>query len=330
MVVNGWWQFRDEEKETKRDWKEEKKSETTGEPAEQAEQDSEANKPKKETPKVGREGRYTGVKTNLLHCFVCGKTMWDGESFQNHLRGKAHKQMMDALEETFQITVNILRENMRVVEEKKMIEFERMARMSRGHQKHPKIEPQSHCNMCDLKFMGKIMGHRKTEGHQRLKRFLHPKCRHCNLEFPSRMEWIDHRFSPEHLRRLGDVLGNRNGQQDGADIVKEDDIEINIDPLLDESLQTEAADPILELTDDLRDLHNRIPAYKPTRPIATASMTPISGFYCEVCDKFLTSEPVSQVQLYLTPKLSRWLNIVFIVAGTFEDWKALLRICSCC
>lgn len=46
----------------------------------------------------------------------------------------------------------------------------------------------------------------RTEGHQRLKRFLHPNCDTCNLEFPSRMEWIDHRFTPEHLHKLQEVL----------------------------------------------------------------------------------------------------------------------------
>lgn len=49
----------------------------------------------------------------------------------------------------------------------------------------------------------------RTEGHQRLKRFLHPNCDTCNLEFPSRMEWVDHRFSPEHLLKLKEVLDNK-------------------------------------------------------------------------------------------------------------------------
>lgn len=300
--------FREEEGEesTKRDWKEEKNNEANDESSGEAAKDG--TNEKKEAPKGAREGRYTGVPTNLFHCFVCGKTMWDGESFQNHLRGKAHKQMMDSLEGTFQISVNILRENMRVVEEKKIIELERVTRMSRGHRKHTKLEPQSHCNMCDLKFMGKILSHRKTEGHQRLKRFLHPKCAHCNLEFPSRMEWIDHRLSPEHLRRVGEVLQNKTGGKEGSDIVKEDNVEINIDPLLDEPMQTEDENPVLELTDDLKDLHNRIPAYKPSRAVGVGSVTPISGFYCEVCDKFLTSEPVSQVSYFLVLIFLSWMT----------------------
>lgn len=68
--------------------------------------------------------------------------------------------MLQSLEESFQITVNILRENMRLAEEQKMIELNRMHRNNRNY--HRKMqEPQSTCNMCDLKFMGKIIVHRK-------------------------------------------------------------------------------------------------------------------------------------------------------------------------
>ena len=245
--------------------------------------------------KKPREGRYHGVPSNLLHCFVCNKSMWDGESFQNHIRGKAHKQMMDSLGQSFQITVNILRENMRLVEEKKMIELERMHRNSRNYLRHQQ-EQTSHCNMCDLKFLGKIIAHRKTEGHQRLKRFLHPKCHYCSQEFPSRMEWVDHRFSPDHLRKIKEMMDTRTGEEDGAPL-EEEEPEIDNDPLLDESLQTEDENPILELTDDLKDLHNRIPAYKPTRELAKNNVQPMSGFYCDICIRFMTSETAAKEHL---------------------------------
>ncbi|KAF5297451.1 hypothetical protein FQR65_LT01382 [Abscondita terminalis] len=243
-----------------------------------------------------REGRYQNVPSNLLHCFVCNKSMWDGESFQNHIRGKAHKQMMDSLGQSFQITVNILRENMRLVEEKKMIELERMHRNSRNYHRHQQ-ELTSHCNMCDLKFLGKIIAHRKTEGHQRLKRFLHPKCFYCNQEFPSRMEWVDHRFTPDHLRKIKELMDTKVGDEDGAPLLDEEAPEMENDPLLEESLQTEDENPILELTDDMKDLHNRIPAYKPTRDVAKNNVQPMSGFYCDICVCFMTTEEFANQHL---------------------------------
>lgn len=51
----------------------------------------------------------------------------------------------------------------------------------------------------------------RTEEHQRLKRYLHPTCGLCDKEFPSRMEWIEHRLTAEHLRKLADSLTNRCG-----------------------------------------------------------------------------------------------------------------------
>lgn len=51
----------------------------------------------------------------------------------------------------------------------------------------------------------------RTEGHQRLKRFLHPNCDVCNKEFPARMEWVQHKFTPEHLRALKESLENKEG-----------------------------------------------------------------------------------------------------------------------
>lgn len=50
----------------------------------------------------------------------------------------------------------------------------------------------------------------RTEGHQRLKRYLHPKCDICDKEFPSRIEWVEHRLTPEHLRKLNETLQDKN------------------------------------------------------------------------------------------------------------------------
>lgn len=67
------------------------------------------------------------------------------------------------------------------------------------------------------------------------------------------------------------------------------------DPLLEESLQTEDDNPVLELSDDLKDLQNRIPAYKPSREIAKKNVQAMSGFYCDICIRFMTSEAAAQV-----------------------------------
>ncbi|XP_044750120.1 zinc finger protein on ecdysone puffs [Coccinella septempunctata] len=280
------------EDEKKRDWKEEKnKTEDTQdqEMKDDSAVDDDAKKNK------DKEGKYCGIPQHLLHCFVCSKDMWDGESFQKHVRGRAHKQMLDSLEESMSITVGILRENMRLAEEKKLIELNRMQRLNKKpSRKFSDVE--SHCNMCDFKFLGKIMAHRKSEGHQRLKRFLHPNCNMCSKEFPSRMEWVEHRLSPEHLRELAKFM-EENNKADGAVVVKEDESEFDLEPLMEEVTEQEDDFPILEMDDDLHDLQNRIPAYRKTRLLGSKSLIPFTGFMCQVCNTTFVSEEFSQNHL---------------------------------
>ncbi|XP_968783.4 zinc finger protein on ecdysone puffs isoform X2 [Tribolium castaneum] len=275
--------------ETKRGWKEEKKTDDS------KDEEDEPEEQKKEEEPRDLDGKYYGVPQKLLHCFVCNKDMWDGESFQKHIRGRAHKQMLDSLEESFHITVNILRENMRLSEEKRVIELNRMHRLLKNKFIRKFQEPESHCNMCDLKFLGKIITHRKTEGHQRLKRFLHPNCDICGKEFPSRMDWVDHRLTPDHLRTLNEMIENKAGGEDG-DIIEEE-LETDLEPLLEESLQMEEENPILELSDELNNLQNRMPAYKKNRPLATQSLKPFSGFMCEICHRSFENENYAQAHL---------------------------------
>lgn len=199
----------DGEVETKRDWKVEKNVDAADKMDDKMDETAEGDESKGEEKKAEpRGGRYHDVPSKFLNCFVCNKEMWDGESMNKHIKGRAHKQMLKSLEESIHITVNILRENMRLAEEKKVIEWNRMHRLKKFNKYN---EPESHCNMCDLKFLGKIITHRKTEAHQRLKRYLHPNCHTCSKEFPSRIEWVEHRLTPDHLRKLNEVLSAKEG-----------------------------------------------------------------------------------------------------------------------
>lgn len=82
-----------------------------------------------------------------------------GQCNHSNFVGRAHRQIMDTLEESIHLTVNILREHLRLSEQKKLIELNRMQRVNRKFGRSN--EPENHCNMCDLKFLGKIVAHRK-------------------------------------------------------------------------------------------------------------------------------------------------------------------------
>ncbi|KAL1517213.1 hypothetical protein ABEB36_001006 [Hypothenemus hampei] len=281
----------EDKNETKRDWKDEKNQ---VEGVENEHDDADDNEDEKNTASTSgekkdgdnaKEGKYWGVEKRYLHCFVCNKQMWDGESMGKHVRGRAHHEMVKALEESIHICVNILRENLRLQEERKMIEYNRQSRQRKFNSRRE--PPLSHCAMCDLKFMGKIISHRRTEGHQRLKRYLHPTCRICDKEYPSRIEWIEHCLTPEHLRRASETTEKRIGGKDGDEIItnEQDMNDVDMDAALDENLHLESDDPILELDSSLANMVDRLPVYKKDRPVATSCLEQFSGWKCSLCHR---------------------------------------------
>lgn len=82
---------------------------------------------------------------------------------------------------------------------------------------------------------------------------------------------------------------------DGITVVN--DLEMELEPLLEESLQNEDDTPVLELSDDMTNFQNRIPAYKKTRAVSKESLKPSSGFICDLCNKFFPSEEIAQAHL---------------------------------
>lgn len=198
---------------------------------------------------------------------------------------------------------------MRLTEDRKMIEWNRQNRLKKYGKRHRDSE-LSHCNMCDLKFMGKIVAHRRTSGHQRLKNYLHPNCKVCDKEFPSRLEWIDHRLTPEHLRSLHKAIEEGNESADGSVITADDGEDLDLEPLLDENLQMESDDPILEIDNPLNDFQNRLPAYKPNRALATQSLKEFTGWMCELCNRSFADEENSQDHLKTRRHFYRFVEVL--------------------
>lgn len=166
----------------------------------------------------------------------------------------------------------------------------------------PQIPGQNHSpsqvipfSFLNSKFPSAISFYYRTDGHQRLKRYLHPSCHICDKEFPSRMEWVEHRLTPDHLRTLNAELEKKLGGKNGDVIIEEE--ELDLEPLLDEPLQMESENPILELKGDMEGLQNLIPAYKKDRKVSTLSLKEFKGFMCELCNRSFVNEDVAQEHL---------------------------------
>lgn len=132
--------------------------------------------------------------------------MWDATSFENHVKGRTHLMMREGVEESYRLKANMIRQEAKIEEQLKSIELERLKRMGKAGKGNFRRE---YCTMCDLNFYGHLTAHRKTDGHLNLKKFLHPKCLDCSLEFPNRIDFDGHILSPEHMKRAFITKSNK-------------------------------------------------------------------------------------------------------------------------
>ncbi|KMZ00284.1 zinc finger protein on ecdysone puffs isoform X2 [Drosophila simulans] len=146
----------------------------------------------------------------MFYCHLCKKHMWDANSFENHIKGRTHLMMREGIEESYRLKANMIRQEAKIAEQLKSIEFDRLKRMGKSKQRQ-----LDYCTMCDLNFHGHISTHRKSEGHLQLKKFLHPKCIECNKEFATRIDYDTHLLSAEHLKKAAEnntKVGERKRQ----------------------------------------------------------------------------------------------------------------------
>nr|XP_036670605.1 zinc finger protein on ecdysone puffs isoform X1 [Drosophila suzukii] len=177
-----------------------------------------ANQNKKKEPTPGdkkiesptKESPYASVPNDMFYCHLCKKHMWDANSFENHIKGRTHLMMREGIEESYRLKANMIRQEAKIAEQLKSIEFDRLKRMGKSKQRQ-----LDYCTMCDLNFHGHISTHRKSEGHLQLKKFLHPKCIECNKEFATRIDYDTHLLSAEHLKKAAESntkVGERKRQ----------------------------------------------------------------------------------------------------------------------
>lgn len=77
------------------------------------------------------------------------------------------------------------------------------------------LNVREYCTMCDLNFYGTLSTHRKSEKHQQLKTFLHPRCFPCLKEFPSRIEYDEHCLTPAHMKKAVQCEEQRKNKKKG-------------------------------------------------------------------------------------------------------------------
>ncbi|XP_065074777.1 zinc finger protein on ecdysone puffs isoform X2 [Ochlerotatus camptorhynchus] len=147
--------------------------------------------------KQSKTSPYADVSNEYLYCHMCDKHMYDATSFENHITGRTHRVMKESIEESYRMRATLLRQEARIAEQLKTIEIDRLKRMGKA-KNYSKM--REYCPMCELFFYGHIIAHRRSDKHLDLKKFLHPKCDECELEFHNRTEYDDHLLSVVHMK----------------------------------------------------------------------------------------------------------------------------------
>lgn len=245
-------------------------------------------------PNIKEEGQppnyhlmeYMGINPSMFWCKPCGKKpMWDAESFLKHIIGQTHnKKIEEAIQEEKDVVAEV---------------------RNRLKEMAGKVEGESQgCKMCSIKVKGgkdAMNHHRASEGHQALKKFIHPHCDICDADFESRAEWNYHRFSAEHLsnmtpggksnvmptqdlkklcKRLGGATqepakkdnNNQKKQTNGKQSHSSYEDVVILD---DDGEENSGVKAVLKDVD----LHNKdIPG--------SEFVTPVNGFFCKLCKQF--------------------------------------------
>ena len=85
------------------------------------------------------------------------------QSFEKHLEGKPHKLMVQELDVSYSLKVDLLRHEMRVAEQQRENDIQRAQRKGKSNLKS---QQRDFCAMCNLSFLGMLPAHRKNERHQ--------------------------------------------------------------------------------------------------------------------------------------------------------------------
>lgn len=227
-------------------------------------------------PPCYNEADYQYMEPAMLSCVLCNKkNMWDANSFLKHILGRAHNTVVEELvKEEAEIVVEV-REKMRIKADEVTGDYTR-------------------CRMCDVKVKGgedAMNIHRRSESHQKLKRFIHPHCGLCNADFELRSEWTYHKFTAEHLtnltmagrvaddgvptleeiKKLCQSLGGTK-TDDSSNKLKSDKNVVDDNAIV---IEEKKLDPIMKDVD----LHNEDIA-------GSEFIKPISGFFCKLCKNF--------------------------------------------
>ncbi|KAK2838180.1 hypothetical protein Q5P01_015392 [Channa striata] len=221
-----------------------------------------------------REFGATDRATGGLHCHVCNLTCRTLQVFQEHMSGAEHVRKLQEITDSICINAHALQ--------------------GRGC----RADSRRWCDTCQTQFSGDVVAHRRTKPHKMCKQLCRPFCPVCKRHFRTPRKFVEHMKSPEHKQQVQleeaqdeelitvDAIGcfeeEEEEEEEEVDVADEEDEDVGTEEA--EAKQVETENPE-EASGEECDEH---------ATYGSSFVVPVSGFLCQLCNKFFYKETTAR------------------------------------
>ncbi|KAF3695299.1 Cip1-interacting zinc finger protein [Channa argus] len=223
-----------------------------------------------ESREFGATDRTADRQTGGLHCHVCNLTCRSLQVFQQHMSGAEHLRKLQEITHSICINAHALQ--------------------GRGR----RADSQRWCETCQTQFSEDVVAHRRTKQHKMCKQLCRPFCPVCKRHFRTPRKFVEHMKSPEHKQQVQleeaqeeelitvDAIGCFEGEGE------EEEEEVDVADEEDEDVGTEEAEAKAVETEHPEDTSRK--QRDPHCTHGSSFVVPVSGFLCQLCNKFFYKE----------------------------------------
>ncbi|XP_022620486.1 cip1-interacting zinc finger protein-like isoform X2 [Seriola dumerili] len=216
-----------------------------------------------------REFGQTDRQTGGLHCHVCNLTCRSLQVFHEHMSGAEHMKKLQEITHSICLNTHTFQD--------------------RGR----RPDAQRWCDTCQTHFSGDVIIHRRMKQHKMCKQLCRPFCPVCKRHFRTPRKFVEHMKSPEHKQQVHlqeaqeeelitvDAVGCFEEEEEEEEVEVADDEEE-----WDDEGKEGTEEKVLETADTEE--------YDPHCTYGSRFVVPVSGFLCQLCNKFFHRETTAR------------------------------------
>ncbi|XP_041793682.1 cdkn1a interacting zinc finger protein 1b [Chelmon rostratus] len=229
-----------------------------------------------ESREFGQTDRTADRQTGGLHCHVCNLTCRSLQVFQEHMVGSEHLRKLKDITQSICLNTH--------------------TQQDRGHWP----DTQRWCDTCQTHFSGDVIIHRRTKQHKVCKQLCRPFCPVCKRHFRTPRKFVEHMKSAEHKQQVHlqeaqedelitvDAVGCFEGEEERHEEEEEEELEVADEEEEGGAGKEGSVEESLEAADTHRE------GYDPNITYGSSFVVPVSGFLCQLCNKFFYRETTAR------------------------------------